>query len=243
MADGPQPDFDVFYTGWMRLLPEPAFRALSSMLWLRANPVAGELDELAADGWLCLGEVGGLDAPFDPAGRLDRPDDDAQWTARWTRMQAFARDRGLPMATPRDTIYFLLDVGVLERVERGDAVLWRSVAPIPLAEDVVALTREEREREARLRWEHAFAAAEARVADWLADVRAGTPATPVRTTLVQLAGWLGLDVDDARFGLAHAAEQAGDVDCDPDPELAVASAPLTIVVARRARRDATASRP
>jgi hypothetical protein len=234
MADGPHPDLDVFSTGWMRILPEPAFRALSALLWLRANPTAGDLDELAAEGLLCLGDLGGLDVRFRPDGRMERAEDEALWTARWRRFRAFALARGLPMDTPRDAIALLRAIGLAERVERDDGVFWRSAAPVPLAEDVLELTAQEREREARLRWLHAFAAAEQRITTWLAGRRdAAAPKTTtstIRTTLQRLAAQLGLDVDDARFGLANLAAEAGDVACEPHPEDALPGQAIAIVV-------------
>jgi hypothetical protein len=200
------------------------------MLWLRANPTRGDLDELAAEGLLCLSDLGGLDAPFHPAGRMERAEDDALWASRWRRFQAFARTRGLPMDTPRDAIALLRAVGLVERAERDDGVFWRSAAPVPLAEDVLELTAREREREARLRWLHAFAAAEQRITAWLAALRPDAPVTTIHTTLHWLAAALDLHVDDARFGLANLAAEAGDVACDPHPEAALPDAAIAIVV-------------
>lgn len=242
MSSCPQADFDLVTTGWIRILPEPAYQALTSLQALRRRPEAGELEELVARGLLRLGAGCGLDVPFVAVGRLERSDDDAQWAARWERFGEHAADAGRAMVTPRDAVELMRAIGLVERVVRGGDVFWRSAAPVPLAEDVLALSAEEREREARLRWMLAFADAERRATRWLGERRAG--GVPAFTTLARLAARLGLDVDDARFGLAHAIEAAGDVACVPDPERAAPEDRLVLAFAgTRARRPATAWRP
>jgi hypothetical protein len=243
VAADPDIDFDIVSTGWIRILPEPAYRALTSLQALRRRPVAGDLDVLVAHGRLALPAGCALDVPFVPHGRLERADDDALWVARWERFGELAQECGMPMATPRDAVVFLRAVGLAERVARRGVVHWRSVAPVPLAEDALPLSAAEREREARLRWVRAFAEAERRAAVWLDEKRArgGTPAS---TTLARLAARLRLDVDDARFGLTHAIEARGDVACVPDPELAAAGDRLVLVFAGAPQRGtATAWRP
>jgi hypothetical protein len=224
-------EFDLVATGWMRILPEPAYRAVTSLQALRRRPEGGDLVELVARGRLLIaGED--LDLPFDPVGRLERADDDAQWVRRWMRFGELAAELGLPMVTPRDAIELLRAVGVVERIDVGGDVFWRSVAPVPLAEDVLPLNAEERAREARVRWLLAFEAAEYRVNAWLADQPGGSL---TYTTLARLAARLSLDVEDARFGLAHAIEHHGSVACVPAPEVATPADTLAIAFARPPR--------
>jgi hypothetical protein len=233
MVGGAHADFDLVSTGWMRILPEPAYQALTSLQALHRRPVVGDLDDLLAGGLLRIGGEDGLDAPFDPVGRLERADDDALWVRRWVRFGEFARERGLPMATPRDAIALLRDIGVVERIDRGGVVCWRSVAPVPLAEEVLPLSVHEQAREARVRWVLAFEDAEHLVAGWLAEQPGGSL---THTTLARIADRLSLDVEDARFGLAHAIGHHGTVACVPDPEVATPDAPLALAFARSPRR-------
>jgi hypothetical protein len=230
MPGSTQPDFDLVGTGWIRILPEPAYRAVTSLQALRREPVLGDLDALLDGGHLWIAGDG-LDVPFEPAGRLERADDDAQWVRRWERFGEYAGQLALPMDTPRDAIELLRVAGVVERVERSGAVCWRSVAPVPLAEDVLALSAEERAREARVRWLLAFEAAERRVSAWLAEQPGGSL---TYTSLARLGARLALDVEDVRYGLAHAIEHHGTVACVPAPEAATPSEPLAIAFARPA---------
>jgi hypothetical protein len=243
VAADPDLAFDLVSTGWIRILPEPAYRSLTALQTLRRRPMAGDLDALVACERIALPAGCRLDAPFVPHGRLERADDDAHWVARWERFGELADECGMPMRTPRDAIAFLRAIGLAERVARDGVVHWRSVAPVPLAEDALPLSAAEREREARLRWVLAFAEAERRAAAWLGERRAGGGA-PASTTLARLAARLRLDVDDARFGLTHAIEARGDVACVPDPELAAPGDRLVLVFAGASRRRAaTAWRP
>jgi hypothetical protein len=227
MSGVTQPDFDLVGTGWIRILPEPAYRAVTSLQALRRRPVRGDLDALVAAGHVLIAGDG-LDVPFNPVGRLERADDDAQWTHRWERFGAYAARLGRPMDTPRDAIELLRAVNVVERIGVGGDVFWRSVAPVPLAEDVLPLSAEERTREARVRWMLAFEAAERRVSVWLAEQPGGAL---TYTSLARLAARLSLDVEDVRYGLAHAIEHHGTVACVPAPEAATPTEPLAIAFA------------
>jgi hypothetical protein len=229
MGAAPAEDLDIFSTGWLRILPEPAFRALSTMLRLREHPVPGDLDELVARGLLDRD----LDVPFQPHRRTELIDDDVLWARRWRTFKAYADRHGLPMCTPRDAIHYLHAIGLLERVDDaggGGQVFWRCVAPVPLAEDLIELCDEDRRREARLRWLHAFEEAENAITSWILGRRTGAPVFTLQVSLAALAAELDLDEEEARHGLANALSDATDFTCTPHPELANAAEILTLVV-------------
>lgn len=222
---------DLVSTGWLRLLPEPAFNAYLQ-LWRMAaedEPVAGDPDEVGADA-LDVAAFGGLDAPYDPAAHGDADDVEQTWARRWTAFAEQAAARGLPMHTPRHAIEFMRVIGLVEREERDGEIYWQPVVPVPLAEDVLHLDEEERERQAGMRWHHAFQRANYRITAWLVDQRSEAPATEVVLTLAELAGRTELDVDEARHGLAGAMAEAGDITVTPHPEVAEPDQPLKIVV-------------
>jgi hypothetical protein len=194
--------------------------------------VSGDLDELGAEA-LDVAVFGGLDTPYEPAAHGDselEPGEEPMWARRWKEFGDRAVKRGLPMRTPRDSIEFMREIGLVDRVERDGEIYWRAVVPVPLAEDLLALDDAAREEERKLRWQKAFQHAENRVTSWLVDQRTDAPTMGLTITLTEIAGRLELDVDEARHGLANAMLQAGDITAIPNPEVAEPDAPLRIVV-------------
>jgi hypothetical protein len=206
-------DFDFVSTGWIRLLPEPAMNAYLAIWGLDRHPsgaVAGDLDGLGARA-LTVEEFGGLDTVYNPAAHGDidsEVGEMATWTIRWSEFGQHAAQRGLPMSTSRDAIEFMRAIGLVERVEENDEIFWRPMVPVPLAEDVLELDEQTREREAAIRWQSAFQQANNRVTGWLVELRTDALTTELTTTPAELAGRTDLDVDEVRHGLA--ARDAGD---------------------------------
>jgi hypothetical protein len=227
--DPREQDFDIVSTGWLRLLPEPAFEALGALMLLRQEPVAGDLDDLHTEDLLHMNRFGGLDTPYQPPSNIDA-DEEAMWSTRWEWLGTQAASRGFPMRTPRDAITFMSHVGLVERIEAGGEVFWQSVSPIPLAEDVLTLTEQERQDELALRWHDAFAYAEERIVTWLLEHSSKERAISVRCSVAELAVRLDLDIESARHGLANATRAADGIACDPPPENANPGDALTVTV-------------
>jgi hypothetical protein len=179
---------------------------------------------------LDVAHFGGLDAPYDPEAHGDADGAEQIWTKRWLEFSRQAAKRQMEMRTPRDAIEFMRAIGLVERVEVDGDIYWRAVVPVPLAEDVLDLNEDTREREAKIRWHSAFQRANNRVTGWLVDQRADTPTTELTVTLTEIAGRTELDVDEARHGLACSMEEAGDIAVTPHPEEAEPDQPLTITV-------------
>jgi hypothetical protein len=217
--------FDIVSTGWLRFLPEPALDAYLAFWGFGGSQLGeGDLDELGSEA-LQIERFGGLDAVYEP----DPEVDEGLWLERWREFQGYAAAYELPMETPRDTIQFMRRIGLLERREEGSLVFWAPVVPVPLAESVLDLDEETREREADLRWASAFQQAENAVTGWLVDGRTSAPTSMHRITLTELAGRLELDVDDVRQGLAHACD-VGDIAAHPPAQNAEPDQPLVITV-------------
>ena len=213
------------------MLPEPAFNAYIQIWRLAAaeGSVAGDLDDLG-DGALDVDSLGGLDATYDAATHGDAGEDEQMWGRRWTAFAEQAALRGLPMRTPRDAIEFMRVIGLVEREERDGEIYWQPVMPVPLAEDTLRLNEQERQRQACMRWHHAFQHASNRIVAWLVEQRSDAPTADVTLTLAELAGRTDLDVDEARHGLACAMAEAGDITATPDPEATEPDRALTISV-------------
>lgn len=233
MVDLREERFDFTSTGWLRYLPEPAFNAYGR-LWVMTlddDGVAGDLDDLGAEA-LDAAAFGGLDAPYEPGAHGDSDlelGEEPMWALRWKEFGDQAAKRGLPMRTPRDSIEFMREIGLIERVERDGEMYWQVVVPVPLAEDLLDLDDDAREMEAELRWQKAFQHAEDRVTNWLVDQRTDAPTTELTITLTEIAGRLDLDVDETRHGLANAMAPTGDITAMPNPEGAEPDEPLRIV--------------
>jgi hypothetical protein len=233
---GPLPDdFDIVSTGWIRFLPEPGVSAYLAIWGLNRHPdgpVTGDLDDLGAEAF-DVATYGGFDAVYDPAKHGDavlEDDEEPLWTSRWSEFGEQAAKRGLPMRTARDLIEFMREVGLVERLELDGEISWRPVVPVPLAEDILELDVETRDREAKIRWEEAFQRANNRVTSWLVDQRTDAATTDLTVTLTELAGQVELDVEELRHGLAAAMNEAGDIAVTPHPEQAEPDQPLHIVV-------------
>lgn len=233
---GPLPDdFDIVSTGWIRFLPEPGMNTYLAIWGLDRHPdgpVAGDLEDLGAE-MFDVAAFGGFDGIYDPAKHGDADVEDGEestWTIRWSEFGEQAAKRDLPMRTPRDLIEFMRVIGLVERIELDGDIFWRPVVPVPIAEDVLDLDVETRDREAKIRWRAAFQRANNRVTSWLVDRRTDAATTELTITLTELADRLELDVDELRHGLAAAMNEAGDIAVTPHPEQAELDQPLRIVV-------------
>jgi Family of unknown function (DUF6042) len=200
-------------------------------IWSLANsedgPAVGDLDELD----LPVNEFGDLDAPYDSAQEEEEQDEDSPWGTRWEEWCGFASERGRPMVTYRHIIEFMVDIGMLERRVDGDAVYWQTPSQVPLVEDVLPLSAERREQEARLRWRDAFQPAATAITRWLVEQRVEDELVlDVQTSISDLAAELDLDLENARHGLACAVTEASDMWATPDPEAALLTAPIRVTV-------------
>ncbi|HEX5375969.1 MAG TPA: DUF6042 family protein [Solirubrobacterales bacterium] len=223
-------DHDIVSTGWLRVLPPPALEAYVG-IWRLAHsedgPVAGDLDQLD----LGLDGYGGLDAPYDPQQEEEDQGEDSTWGTRWEHWCGFAAERGRPMVTCRHVIEFMAEIGMLERRVDGDTIYWSPPSQVPLVEDVLPLSGERREEEARLRWRDAFQEANNAITRWLVEQRTEEELVlEVETSISDLAVELDLDLENARHGLACAVTEASDMWATPDPETALLTASIRITV-------------
>ena len=122
-------------------------------------------------------------------------------------------------------------IGLLVRDTSGGQVHWRPPAQVPLAEDVLPFTDDQRKAEARLRWRDAFGPAANAVTRWLVEQRVpDEKVLTAATTISDIATELDLDLDDARHGFACAISEAHDMWATPDPENALLTDEIRVTV-------------
>lgn len=215
----------------MRIMP-PAASRVYMVIWFLAFETGeaplGDLDDPDA-AWLSIVAPDGVDVPYDPVTEEGDPDDIEEYRKRWEEWQGYAAARGRPMETLRDIIEFMLELELIERREGEMGITWELPEQLPYAEDVVPLSQERLEHEAKLRWEATFREAAHTITAWLTEKRApGAAHGEIETSLNALAAELGLDVDDARHGLATLINE--DIRCDSDLETVAADATLRLTI-------------
>jgi hypothetical protein len=173
---------------------------------------------------------GSLDAPYDPSVIVSEPDERYVWIPRWERWQRYAAERGRVMLSCRHIIEFMTELGVFERREHEGVVRWFIPAVLPLVEDVLELTAEQRAFESERRWHEQFSHAHSAIIRWLCLQRTVDPFLRVETSIASLAATLDLDLEDTRHGLGLIANSAADIGLGRDPERAQLDDTFTITV-------------
>lgn len=217
-------------TGWMRNMPAPALRAYMC-IWLLTKegaPPRGDLDDEGASFWVSQVAPRGLDEPYDPSYEKGWVDDLENEEALWDEWQGYAENRDRPLTNCRHVIEFMIELGLIERVEEGvDGVMWRVSSDLPHVEDVLSLNAKRQEIESQFRWRDSFREASQMVTEWLAQRRAPAVAkSEIETSIQVIATDLGLDPEDVRHGLAILLDE--DIQCDLDPETAESDETLRI---------------
>lgn len=229
-ADHPRGYPDIVSTGWIRVLPEPAFNAYGAIVQLESAGVSGDLDQLGAEVFNVAG-IGGLDGAYVASVVVGEDEEAAANSSRrWEEFGVQAARYGMPMRTARDAIAFMRRIGLVTRAEESGRVFWRTVVPVPLIEDVLELDEATRAHEADLRWRIALMQTSNAIVQWLREQRTEAPTTEVRTTLEVLAAELELDVEEARHGLDSAVTESGDIATRPDHLRVPAGEAIEIVV-------------
>lgn len=198
-------------------MPGPALRAYMC-IWLLTRegaPPCGSLDEDGAAFWVSQVAPHGLDEPYKPADEREWTDDLPNEEALWGEWQGYATNRDRRLTSCRDLIEFMVELGLIE--EGNHDGVWRAVSPLQHVEDVLPLNAERKEIESQVRWRQSFAAASDAVDTWIAQKRPpGIAESEIETSLQAISADLGLDLEDARHGLAISLDE--DIRCDVDPE-------------------------
>lgn len=191
----------------------------------------GDLDDPYAF-WISAVAPNGLDAPYDPASDAEIPEELVRHLSHWREWQGYAATRGRPMANYRDVIEFLLELGIIERLEDLDGVRWRVCDDVPFAEDVLPLTVERQQSISELRWRESFREVAQAIVGWLREKRiTGIEHAEVSTSIRALAEDLKLDPEDARHGLTVVVtEGGGDITASCDPERVEEADPLSLKI-------------
>lgn len=140
-------DEDFFLAGWLRWLPAPAFMLCVAADDMHRSATTGRLDAQPEPSVAScvLRTVGGMEGPVDLiewAEVVEGGED---------RLDRLANAAGVTMVTNADLLDLLVILGIIRRSSDPDPE-WMVVAPLPLPEDVVALTPAERDEEDHLRW-------------------------------------------------------------------------------------------
>ena len=212
--------------GWSRWLPHGALQLLGAIAASEEAGITGDLDEVDEGpiGWLVSARGGvehrnGVD-PEEVSDRGARPDD----LELVRRGDAIARRLGMtPLRSLADDARFLIRCGLVERTDDGETIQWRVAWPVPLPEERLPLTPQERAQEDRIRWSALHHHATIAVVTWLTEHRH----SEVTTTLAQVAAACRLDVESARQALIDSADF--DWDTTADLTRAEPTQPLTLI--------------
>jgi hypothetical protein len=199
--------------GWASYLPGTAFDLYSAILRVRACGEPASEDSIRRFLVDCdpaeACPVGEFDAPVEPYHGDDA--ETASWDRRqWSAFRAEAGRHGLAVATPNEILGFLCALGLIQR-EGADA--WSAVAPVPLLEDVIEVSRERRQELASMRAQVQFATEKRLVREWL-DRQGASAREPVVTSIAALADSLRLSPAAVRSALGLLV-QDGAVDSTP----------------------------
>lgn len=213
-------------------MPAPAYRAYFAIWYLtleRAPPV-GDLDEEGAAFWVSQVAPRGLDEPYDPSDERGWTEDLDNEEALWREWRGYAEDRDRPLRSCRDVIEFMIELGLIERVEQGIGdVRWQTATPLPHVEDVLPLSAERKEIESQFRWRQSFSRTVDAITVWIAERRtSAVTKSEIETSIQAIAADLGCDPEDVRHALVILLDK--DVRCDVDPETAASNEPLRLRV-------------
>jgi hypothetical protein len=111
--------------------------------------------------------------------------------------------RPLP-ATVGDLVELMADLGIFVRTFEDGIERWRSPDPLPLAAETLPVSAEFKAEQDRHRWRELHEASAQKIIRYAMDPL--DYPKRVDTTLLRLAGDVGLDVSDLRFGLSNLAD-------------------------------------
>lgn len=147
---------DFMGSGWTRFLPNTVLPLTLAVIHLHIEDATGELADLPLDSesYELIGSIGGLDAgvwePFEED--LARHPDEAEHVeAQRERLARVAAVVGMTVETNADLVELMRTLGIFERVD-DDEVRWRIGQPLPLPDERIPMTADERAREDGLRW-------------------------------------------------------------------------------------------
>lgn len=209
MGEGIPLQTDFMDSGWLRWLPRVAFD-------LNMLVASLTLDEADGDPWsqpedsrarLVADSVGGPDASAwvherDEREREQMSEREIRHEDRHiARLLELLRPHGLTEhSRARDLLELMGHLGLFaDEAGAGDEPRWRVVDPLPLPEERLALSDQEREQEAEIRFDDVFATLRSSLTGLLVD----QPRDTVKTTLSRLAGRLDADPEDVRQALGQ----------------------------------------
>ena len=198
---------DYVRAGWLRWLPHEANTIFLAVGALTEEEREGDLDEQPedSDAGKLLAEVP-LDEPTwqsQSAEAEEHPEERELVRAAIERLNRGAAQQGTgPIETNRDVLELMSRIGLITRTEDGGMVEWR-LGSVPLPEDVLDLTPEEREEEDRIRWANVYERSAQRIVQLFVDEEL----PGIETSLASLGERLGLDPEDARHSIANLLEE------------------------------------
>jgi hypothetical protein len=200
-------------SGWATYLPGIAFDLYSAVMH------GGECSQATEDGirrfliasgppeaW---GAIDDFDTPIEPYHGGD-PESVSWDRLRWQEFRAEAALRGIAASTPNEVLVMLGEFGLIQR-DGVDG--WLTVAPVPLLENVIALTPREMCALTAMRLHVQFAPEKRLLRQWLA-ARSEKGAVPVVISIGALSEAISLPPTAVRTALALLVED-GVVDSNP----------------------------
>lgn len=137
---------DYHDSGWMRFTPPSAIPLFLVIGTATRRNINGSLDEFLA-GFPQLPR--GAEEPL--IWDEDDPDENAERQDEFAR--CIAHVAPTPPATMRELAELLVSLGVFTHSTNDGVDKWRVTLPMPLPQDVLRLTNEQRDREDRIRWD------------------------------------------------------------------------------------------
>jgi hypothetical protein len=199
--------------GWVRLLPSSAMQVIGAAAILEAEGRPGSLED--AEPFGRPGDLATSIWDHDPGDPLLADEDFRSWLEeREALLARMAAHVGIPAPVCVGNLAELMcRLGLVQRDGIGPVSRWRVARPLPLPEDVVPLTNQERDAERRLRWLTQHDRDAQRLIRQFTDDRL----TTLTTSLQRLARRLDVEVDGARAAVLTLVE-AGDFTADRDVE-------------------------
>jgi hypothetical protein len=214
---------DIFDTGLSRHLPTVGALLVVAVASFEEPPTKDDLARVITSptnpggswdgpGWeepkrYTAEELARLRADFGPPGEEPEDpdeayaDDLARFHANRARIDGYAAHYGLPpVRTCRDVLELLVAAGILHRVVEDGAIRFRPAWPLPLAEDVLPISAEDRAEEDAHRWDSLHYGTGQKIIRLLkpdADHRKDS----LTTSLERLGRTLDLDPDSVREGV------------------------------------------
>ena len=197
---------DYFRAGWPQFLPGEALLLQNAVELAAHEGLTGELDEQAPGTSVAdlLSDMGGYDGSA--WGSLEReleehPEDleQAHLIASGSeQLDRYGRTLGLgSVRTISDLLRLMQAVGLIERLDEDGEVRWRPAEHVPLPEERLPLTADEKALADRRRWQDLHYASGQQIIRFFVDENVDG----VSTSLEALASELDMDPEDVRQGI------------------------------------------